>query len=298
MIKMVKNPLEADAVTHSGTFHADEVLATVILSKVFGYITVCRTNKVPEESRGVVYDIGMGKFDHHQRGGNGVRENGVPYAAAGLIWKEFGARLVAKTCNPSYVWDQVDRCLIQGVDAYDNGKMPKAKYPVQAMNFSQSVSSFNPTQDSNLPTDECFEKAVDFAELVFDNVFENSISKAKAQAIVEEAVETAEDNIMVLKQFVPWQELIFSSKNEKATKILFVVFPSNRNGYNWQCVPDKFGSFGQRKSVPDSWKGLQGLELQKATGVKTAIFCHPAGFIGGAETLEDAIKMAQIAVES
>lgn len=300
MFKMTTNVTQATVITHSGTFHSDEVLATVILEKVLGNITICRTFKVPEELADdvIVYDIGFGMYDHHQKGGNGARENGVPYAAAGLIWKDFGRQLVADTCNPDLVWNLIDRDLIQGIDATDNGKIPKVDYPAQAMTFSQAISSFNPNWDSEMSTDDAFAKAVEFAKIVFDNVLANAVSKANAQDIVDEAIESSVNNIMVLDRFVPWQEFIFSSTNNKASDILFVVFPSNRGGYNWQCVPDALGSFGMRKAVPDEWKGLRDLELQNVTGVATASFCHPEGFIGGATTLEDAIALAKLAVEA
>ena len=300
MFKMTTNVTQATVITHSGTFHSDEVLATVILEKVLGNITICRTFKVPEELADdvIVYDIGFGMYDHHQKGGNGARENGVPYAAAGLIWKDFGRQLVADTCNPDLVWNLIDRDLIQGIDATDNGKIPKVDYPAQAMTFSQAISSFNPNWDSEMSTDDAFAKAVEFAKIVFDNVLANTVSKANAQDIVDEAIESSVNNIMVLDRFVPWQEFIFSSTNNKASDILFVVFPSNRGGYNWQCVPDALGSFGMRKAVPDEWKGLRDLELQNVTGVATASFCHPEGFIGGATTLEDAIALAKLAVEA
>lgn len=300
MFKMTTNVTQATVITHSGTFHSDEVLATVILEKVLGNITICRTFKVPEELADdvIVYDIGFGMYDHHQKGGNGARENGVPYAAAGLIWKDFGRQLVADTCNPDLVWNLIDRDLIQGIDATDNGKIPKVDYPAQAMTFSQAISSFNPNWDSEMSTDDAFAKAVEFAKIVFDNVLANAVSKANAQDIVDEAIESSVNNIMVLDRFVPWQEFIFSSANNKASDILFVVFPSNRGGYNWQCVPDALGSFGMRKAVPDEWKGLRDLELQNVTGVATATFCHPEGFIGGATTLEDAIALAKLAVDA
>ena len=299
MIKTTKIINQATVVTHGGTFHSDEVLATVILSKVLGDITVLRTFKVPEQidKNVIVYDIGFGEFDHHQQGGNGTRENSVPYAAAGLIWERFGPKIVAKTCNPDLVWKLIDRDLIQGVDAIDNGAMPISDYPAQVMPFSQMISDFNPRWDAPEDYDDAFLKAVAFAEIVFDNTLAFAVSKAKAQNIVDEAIEKSEGHIMVLDQFVPWQEFIFSSNNSKASAILFVVFPSNRGGYNWQCVPDSLGGFGQRKSVPTKWRGLSGEELQSITGVRTASFCHPSGFIGGAETFEDALALAKIAVE-
>lgn len=299
-IKTTKATANANVITHSGIFHADEVLATVILSKIFGDITVLRTFKVPYGIRDdvIVYDIGLGKFDHHQKGGNGARENGVPYAACGLLWKEFGHRIVEGTCNPELVWSLIDRDLIQGVDATDNGATPKVDSVASNMSFSGVLSSFNPTWDSKIDSDEAFMRAVNCAEAIFENVLANAISKANAQNIIDEAIETSEGGIMVLSQFAPWQEFIFSSANPKAEDVLFVVFPSNRGGYNWQAVPDKLGSFGQRKSVPSEWKGLNGVELQNVTGVPTASFCHHAGFIGGAATLKDAIALAKIAINT
>ncbi len=305
MIKTTKTMELANVVTHGGVFHADEVLATVILSKVLGDIMVLRTFKVPEglSDDVIVYDIGFGRFDHHQKGGNGARENGVPYAAVGLIWKEYGHILVEDTANPELVWSLVDRDLIQGVDATDNGAMPKPETEstgpiVRNMSFSAIISSFNPNWDCAEDPDETFNKAVEFAEIVFENTLKNATAKAKAQRIVEEAIEKSQEHIMVLEQFVPWQEFIFASENPKAEDMQFVVFPSNRGGFNWQCVPDALGSFGQRKTVPSEWRGLSGENLQKVTGVPTANFCHSAGFLGSAETFEGAYALAKLAVEA
>lgn len=301
MIMTTTKKNEATVITHGGIFHADEVLSTVILSKVLGSdIKVLRTFKVPEEldEKVVVYDIGFGEFDHHQKGGNGARENGVPYSSVGLIWKKFGRTIVANCDNPELVWNIIDRDLIQGIDAADNGALPVADYPAQVMQFYQMISGFNPNWNNPENSDDAFLKAVSFAEIVFDNTFSNAVAKAKAQQIVDEAIEKSKGRIMVLDHFVPWQEFIFASKNEKAEDIEFIIYPSNRGGYNWQCVPDTLGGYGQRKPVPAEWYGLHGEALQETTGVKTATFCHPNGFMGSASTLEDAIKLAKIAVEA
>lgn len=299
-ISIVSEAKQANAITHGGIFHADEVMATVILSKVFGKLTLMRTFNVPEELTDgtIVYDIGLGKFDHHQKGGNGCRENGVPYAACGLIWKEYGHHICNNCIHSELIWLIIDKNLIQGIDAADNGDMPNIDYPAQSMTFSHCISGFNPNWDSSESVDEAFLKAVSFAEIIFDNVLANAIAKAKAQDIVENGIENSEGHIMILDKFVPWTGAIFVSSNPKAKDILFVVYPSSRGGYNWQAVPDALGSFGQRKPVPAKWKGLRGSDIQKVTGISTATFCHPAGFIGGAETLEDAIAIAKIAVSS
>lgn len=299
-IKVTKKIEEATLVTHGGVFHADEVMATVILSKVFENVTVCRTFKVPEELSDdvIVYDIGYGQYDHHQKGGNGIRKNGVPYAACGLIWRDYGHHVIDTTYEPGLVWSIVDKSLIQGIDASDNGTMPKVDYPAQPMSVSNLISQFNPKWDTEEDSDEAFMKAVAFAENVFDNTLANANAQAKAKDIIEKAIENSKDHIMMLEQLVPWQGHLFASKNPKALDIQFVVFPSNRGGYNWQCVPDSLGGFGQRKPVPSEWKGVSGKKLQEVTGVSTATFCHPAGFIGGAESLEGAVEIAKIAVKS
>ena len=297
MIKTVRKLEEANTQTHAGIFHTDKVFSSVILEKVLGDVYISRVFKVPEDMKDdiIVYDIGGGEFDHHQRGENGFRENGVPYASAGLIWKKYGDCIVADTADPKLVWELIDRDLIQGIDAVDNGAMPKAEYPAQNLSVSQIISGFNPNWDSTEESDEAFVKAVEFARSVFDNALANAKSKARAKKIVEDAIESADGAIMVLEKFVPWQEFIFSSGNKKAEEIQFVIFPSNRGGYNWQCVPDTLGGFGQRKPVPEEWKGLPSEKLKEVTGVANASFCHPAGFMGGAETLEDAIALARIA---
>lgn len=297
-ITIVKSIKAANVITHGGTFHSDDVIATVILSKLLGDLSVCRTFKVPVgiPSDVIVYDIGCGKFDHHQKGGNGFRPNGIPYASAGLLWKEFGNEIVANTCNnPKLVWDIVDKTLIQCIDAIDNGVMTSTDYPAHSMSVAQAISSFNPTWDSLETADVAFLKAVAFAETIFDNLISNAISRVKAEEFVTRAIEATDGTVMILDQYVPWQNALFASNSKKASAIQFVVFPSNREGYNWQCVPLALGSREHRKPVPLEWRGLTGSDLQKVSGISTAIFCHSGGFIGGALTLEDAIEMAKIA---
>lgn len=296
-VTITKDAASADVITHGGVFHADDVLATVILGKVFGKIAVCRVNRMPEHynKEAIVYDIGGGAYDHHQKGGNGVRANGVPYASSGLIWEKFGRRLTENADNPEKIWEQIDQELIQGIDAVDNGVMPVADYPAQCLSLPSLIGMQNPTWDGKNSPDEAFIGAVALAEIVFDSVFQNAVSKAAAEMYVEEAIAGAQNHIMVLERYMPWDEMIFHSANKKAEDIHYVVYPSIRGGYNWQCVPDVLHGFGQRKPVPQKWWGKHQNELQELTGIKTAVFCHPNGFIGSAETFADAYALAELA---
>ncbi len=300
-IIITKNPAEAQVVTHGGVFHADEVMAVAILSEIFGReMKVSRVFKVPNDlpDGTIVLDIGGGKYDHHQRGGNGARENGAPYASCGLIWREFGKELLKEVEDIENVWRLIDEQLISGIDAIDCGAIPRCEAVVKPMTISAIISSFNPAWDSTETPDEAFVKAVDEAKRIFDRLLANTISKVKAVGIVEAAIENSKDHIMVLETFVPWQDALFASDNPKAEEILFVVFPSNRGGFNWQAVPESLGNFAVRKSTPKEWWGAPAKELQELTGVRDATFCHPNGFIGAAMSKDGAIRLAKLAIEA
>ena len=283
----------ASYITHGGVFHADEVMATAILSAIEP-IALNRTFRVPEDCKAFVYDIGGGEYDHHQRGGNGARDNGVPYSSAGLIWRDFGKQLVS--CEQA--WAFVDQELIAGIDAVDNGVFPGVDYPTKPASISNLISGFNPDWDSEVKPDDAFLEAVAFAQGVLARAIASAESKARAKALVDTAIEASEERIIVLPQFAPWQEYVLTSEDPKATDALYVVFPSNRGGYNVQAIPDAIGSFGNRKPLPEVWRGVSANDLQAVSGVADANFCHKGGFIGGADSLEGAIAMARKAIEA
>ena len=68
---------DASAFTHSGKFHADDVFSSALLLYLNPEITILRGNKVPEDFDGIIFDIGRGRYDHHQKDSR-IRENGIP----------------------------------------------------------------------------------------------------------------------------------------------------------------------------------------------------------------------------
>lgn len=310
----VTAPENAALVTHAGTFHADEVFATVFMARLLTLrnphkteITFARVNRVTDDIHGFVYDIGYGPYDHHQRGGNGSRGNGVPYAAFGLTWKDFGLEYCTLNgvSNPEKVWRAVDTMLVQGIDASDCGTLPPLNYAAHPMSVSGMIAQFNPTWDD--PNDEeaqyeAFMLAFQLANMIFHYTFENAASTARASDRVCEAIGKSHYRVAVLDEFMPWIEAVFElgmkavPEAEKARRLMYVVYPALRGGYQWRAVPISPSSFAQRNESPKEWHGLSGKELQDISGIKTATFCHANGFIGGAETKDDAIQMAVKAI--
>ena len=300
-IEIIKESDKADLITHSGNFHADEVFATVVLSKLIDKenITLCRISAITQNEKGIVYDIGYGEYDHHQPGGNGERLNGVKYAAFGLIWKAFGKEYLKSinATNIDDVWEAIDKKLVQNVDSIDNGQLKiSTQFDFEVITLSNVISMYNSNwDDENENQDEQFLKAVDLANNIFERIVKNAISKMNAKEKIEMSIKKSKNHILVLDEFMPWKEFLLESENGK--DILFAVFPSNRGGYNVYAVPKELGSFESRKLFPESWAGLKDEDLKKVSVVETATFCHTNRFLSVAKSKEDALKLAEIAIK-
>lgn len=297
---------EVRLITHNGIFHADEVIATYILKTVYPNSKVIRTrdkNIIDLTENSIVYDVGLGSFDHHQQQ-KVLRSNDIPYAAAGLIWREFGSEFISKkvsvgeeiSLNDAYtLFNNIDKNIIQGVDALDNGfDIGLNENRVSVLSLPQIVSSFNSNWDDEGYQGE-FSQALELVTNIFEKEFKRELSKIKALKVVREAFNNRrQKEIINLKGFVPWQEHLLSiDKNEE---VLFITFPQN-NEYRIQTIPVEIGSFNARKPLPLAWAGKTSEALNKSIGIDDAVFAHPNRFIAGAKSLESIQKMAKIAIK-
>lgn len=146
--------------THGSRFHSDDVFATAFLKLLNPEIKIYRGFEVPKNFDGIVYDIGRGKFDHHQNDKE-YRHNGCPYAAFGLIWREFGAYYIGSEEEAA----KFDAKFIQPLDESDNTGKDNL--------LANIIDEFNPGWDKNESYDKCFWKAVDFAKQILDNHFKS-----------------------------------------------------------------------------------------------------------------------------
>lgn len=295
-INIVNNQNDDTFITHKGTFHADEVMATCILINKFGNINLCRTNEVINKNA-FSYDIGFGKFDHHQADYNEVRGNGIKYASSGLLWKDYG-RDILKNMNVSFVeelFEDIDKSLIMDIDRDDNGQALDTQLSIKIQSIPSIIGNFNPAWNDDKSEDDSFLEAVFFANTIFNKIVKRLVSKYDAKTIIEEKINESHDDILVLDCYMPWKDIVLSSSNPKANDILYAIFPSKRGGYNVVGVPDKIGSFDVKKPFPKKWAGLDSDSLKKNSGVKTISFCHKGLFICACKTFNDALLIAEIA---
>lgn len=304
-MKDTKSTNPAIVITHPGVFHADDVVAAAILNRrakrMGGSIKVERRIPTPEEINDdaiIVFDVGgeynvkTNTFDHHQRGGAGARwdDDGAPYSSAGLIWSHFGI----DECNGvDGIWSYVENTMIKPIDRLDNGAGVGGDF-----SFSKAISLLNPgPQADEDRRQECFEVGMLMAEATLNGALQSGADFVHAKLIVDKAV--SDNQLLILPKYATWEEHIVNRPDYE--DLLYVVYPSLRGGHCVQQIPVEPGSFEGRKPLPEEWAGLRGEELQKLLGLKEsgdATFCHPGRFIGGAQTIDDTLKMALMAVRN
>ena len=278
----------ASAFTHSGKFHADDVFSAALLLYLNPEIMITRGNRVPEDFDGIVFDIGRGQYDHHQKDSR-IREKGIPYAAFGLLWEELGADILGEDLAQRF-----DEAFVQPLDNNDNTG--------EKNELATLIGNFNPTWDAEGSNDEAFFQAVSVAGMILENKFERFRGNERADKRVEEiyahheqAVHDREKHrddarILILPEFVPCQKFL------SETEIAFVIFPSNRGGYCIQPQKKEY-SMNYKCSFPVEWLGLENEELAVATGLKSAGFCHKGGFLMTTGELADAVQVCRISME-
>jgi uncharacterized UPF0160 family protein len=118
-------------------------------------------------------------------------------------------------------------------------------------------------------------------------------AKLRAEAMVLDAIVAAGDNkVLELPMGMPFRPAIVKAKAEH---LLFVVHPRDND---WCVTGIRRGDegFELRADLPLEWAGLSGGDLERASGVAGASFCHKGRFIAAAATREAALELARIAV--
>ena len=282
--------------THNGNFHADDVFSIAALKNVFPSFNLIRTRDLELIGKadividvGGEYDADAGRFDHHQRGGAGERDNGIPYSSFGLVWQKYGLEICEGNED---VANAVDADLVSTIDAIDCGHVDGVS---EGISLSKTVSMFNPTWQEDNNFDACFDEAVEFASRVLTRFIASAKGDISAKSIVAKAIDNAEDpRVIVLEKYTPWKKTVHAL-SEKA---LYMIYPSQTGQWRIQTVPVEPGSFEDRKPLPKPWAGLSDEKLKEETGINDAMFCHNGLFIAGAESFESTMKMASIALDN
>ena len=284
---------------HDGKFHPDDVFSVAILSLYLNKplkIFRTRDQKVLSEMD-YILDVGMeynpkeNKFDHHQEGWNEKRSNGIVYATAGLVWKEYGEKITGS----KEVADKIDERIIQSIDAEDNGiEIYKDIFEgVSPYCIFDYISALNPTwREKNMDPSKAFEQAVLEVKKILNREIERAKDSVLGKKKVQEIYEKSEDKrILILDDKYSWRRIVNSYPEP-----LFVI---RKQDDNWRinAVGVLGFKFKSKLDFPKSWAGKKGDELAKITGVSDAVFCLNQRFMCAAKSKEGAITLAKLAIK-
>ncbi len=296
-------------ITHSGLYHLDDLLATVILIKFLKekgqWYQIIRTRDEKKIDRwrrkrnldrrniyiydvGKIYDESKNEFDHHQIGGAGKRENGIEYSSAGLIWKKIGLSLVK---NDKNIWDEIDRKFIQPIDALDNGQeICDYKYDIKLFDLSEIVKLNLSKKQTDFWMNISFRKNIRLIKKILNKKINFEFKKEESRLKLMEIYKNSTNKKFLV---IDDETVDVSLITDLFPDVLFVVHFDGKDKWFLKTIRKKNLNFERRMLFPEEWAGLDGYDLDHVTEVIGGVFCHRGRFLAAAKTKDAAIKMVK-----
>ena len=292
IVENVKNgnrPNLVTLVTHKSSprFHADEVSSTALLRILFDKLSVktklvqtfepAKDGYTDQTPNCIVYDIGLGMYDHHQPDGQNqhcLREDpdGVTrkFSSIGLIWKE-----IAKELVPEEYIENIYNSLIRYIDDNDNG--------FESNPLSYCIMNMNVPSNRGHDNSSAFECAVALMQLFFKNIFDTVWAKKEEEdeitSIINAAKVTNNGKYVVSDHYLAGMVSACARK-----EIPFYIYPNARdNGYCFRTITPVGGEMNDHiVDIPQDVRNWEGVT-----------FLHPSAFLGSAVSKARAIEIVE-----
>lgn len=298
--------------THDGACHADDVFATVafrmasILMNQKSIVVRSRKKEIIEVADALIDVGGMYNperycFDHHQEGDvHLARKDGSPKASFGLVWSFLGLDIVStylsnKGYDPQfdevkYVFQKLDKELVQPIDAYDCGVKVDSGFNLGAL-FAYLRPSFIEIENGTQKRpDNVFEEFCVMAELIIKRFIGQVTSSYILERRVTESIYDYHP-VLILDFRVRMSEIETILKNYPHITVVIVCQNPNK-GDTWTVNIPK----GSPSTFPKDWLGKSGDSFAHACGLPDVDFCHVEGFTLTCKSKETAILLANEAL--
>ncbi|KAL4435275.1 hypothetical protein ABPG74_017367 [Tetrahymena malaccensis] len=285
---------------------------------------------------GGIYDPSKHRYDHHQKSfvDTFSSQHDIRLSSAGLVYKHFGQEII-KNVAQSLLDENKDNlnieiplnqetldCLHQriydgfilGVDGNDNGV---EQYPLDIKpTYSDKtqlkfrIGRLNPMwTEKNADENVRFRSAMEIADIelrwqvkilllsvlpAYDSVKQSVLNRFNTHPSGE---------IFTLETPVPWKDHLedLEKSLNLGKQIKFILFPESPAKKAWriQSIPENWGTFDQRVSLKEEWRGIKDMtELKNVTKIEDIVFVHNSGFIGGAKSYESVLRMGLESIEA
>lgn len=281
-IQLTEKVNEANCITHSGRFHVDDVISTIFLSKIIDNVILLRVpsmEKINVENK-IVYDIGLGEFDHHQKNRNGKRDNGIFYSSIGLLWKKFGKEYLDKigVKYRNKAFEYIDKELIQNIDAADNMQFELVENTISP----DFIKLCNPQWNDDVTENEAFVNALRLADYFWDVYVKNAIAEIEGIEVILDKASKCKECYMVFDKEMPYKKVI---QDLNDNKIKYVIYKSRREGYEVRTINNAC-------KFKDEIVFTKNLDVsKKISGNNELIYVDNNGRLCCTESLDSAIKL-------
>ncbi|KAL4474206.1 hypothetical protein ABPG72_001745 [Tetrahymena utriculariae] len=285
---------------------------------------------------GGIYEPSRHRYDHHQKSFADTfsSEHSIRLSSAGLVYKHFGKEIIKNVAQSlldenkdnlsveislnqgilDSLYQRIYDGFILGVDGNDNGV---EQYPVEIKpaysdktQLKFRIGRLNPMwTEKNADENVRFKSAMEIADMELRwqvKILLLSIFPAYEsvkQSVLNRFNTHSSGEIFTLETPVPWKEHLEELEKtlNLGKQIKFILFPESSAKKAWriQSIPDNWGTFGQRVSLKEEWRGIKDItELKNATKIDDIVFVHNNGFIGGAKSYESVLRMGIESIEA
>lgn len=301
-------------ITHSNSFHADEIVATTLLMKYFfnnreiyflseeeiskfdfdsnnkneNFVYFIRTRddvllEKARQDKGVfLLDVGGDyneeqlNFDHHQKSFSQTWEDGTPLSTAGLIFNYLkNKRLINMKNGALEKFTQ----WIKSIDRHDNG--------IDVSPFSSFIGSYNRTDKYNAILNQ-FKKAYVFSEDIISNITHEYTIENDTREQIEEAWLKTKNKLSkeygnktaILETSNSYHDCPRILKEISNNEADYIAIPGLGNRYSIKSVPLDEKPFSIKAPFPEKWRGREKILLENSEGRKIKLlFVHKTGYM-------------------
>lgn len=273
--------------THSGPFHADDVMAVALLRTfVAADAVVVRTRDLARIAAcdfavdvGGEFDPARLRFDHHQAAYPGALSS----AGMVLAWLRDTGRI------PAAFAEELRLGAVDYLDAVDTGRTaPDPAVPC----FPRLIDALVQPAEDEPAFDAQFAVGVQIALAWIAGLRAGFDKRSAAVAAVTAAVAVADaagSNVLRFDRYIHWKPAYFAAGGASHPSE-FVLFPGTDGTWRVVAIPPSEHDFGQKRSLPEAWAGLTDDALAAVTGVPGSVFCHKNRFIAVFRTEEGALE--------